>query len=200
MSKALSLEPQRTAVLSLDLQAGVVSVYARDDDAMLMRAQGVLNRARSAGMLVVHVRVAFRPGCPEISTRNMLLGAIKASAQHQKLFEGAAGAFHSAVAPHADDIVVTKSRVSAFAGTDLDVILRANDISTLVLFGIATSGVVLSTLLEAADRDYEVVVISDCCTDLDKETHACLVKRLFPQRAAVLAAGDFLEVDSDLIQ
>lgn len=192
-----SLDPKHTAVVSLDLQAGVVSRYLKGDDALLMRAQEVLNRARSAGMLVVHVRVAFRPGCPEISARNTLLAGIKASPQHQKLFEGTAGAFHSMVAPHADEIVVSKSRVSAFAGTDLDLILRANDISTLVLLGIATSGVVLSSVLEAADRDYEVVVIADCCADLDKDTHACVVQTLLPPRAAVLEAGDFLKLQMD---
>jgi nicotinamidase-related amidase len=193
----VSFEPKRTAVLNLDLLAGVTAAYLKDDGAMLIRAQGILNRARSAGMLVVHVRVAFRPGCPEISDRNMLLARVKASVPHQKLFEGAAGAFHPAVAPQGEDIVVTKNRVSAFAGPDLDLILRANNISTLVLFDVATSGVVLSTLLEASDKDYQVVVIGDCCTDLDNETHACLVKRLFPQRAVVLAADEFTKVKNE---
>jgi nicotinamidase-related amidase len=56
-------------------------------------------------------------------------------------------------------------------------ILRARDIDTLVLFGIATSGVVLSTLLHAADADYRLFVIKDCCADLDLDLHACLVDR-----------------------
>jgi nicotinamidase-related amidase len=67
----------------------------------------------------------------------------------------------------------------------------------LVLFGIATSGVGLSTLLEASDRDYQVAVIADCCADVDNETHACLVKRRFPQRAVVLVANDFLNVENE---
>src|SRR4029450_11877753 len=92
---------------------------------------------------VVHVKVGFRPGVPEVHSRNKLLGAIKTSTQHQQLFAGAAGAIHAAVAPEESDLVVTKSRVNAFAGTDLALLLRARDIDTLVLFGIATSGVVL---------------------------------------------------------
>jgi nicotinamidase-related amidase len=56
-------------------------------------------------------------------------------------------------------------------------ILRARDIDTLVLFGIATSDVVLSTLLHAADADYRLFVIKDCCADLDLDLHACLVDR-----------------------
>jgi nicotinamidase-related amidase len=79
---------------------------------------------------------------------------------------------------------VTKRRVSAFAGTDLEMILRANEIETLVLFGIVTSGVVLSTLLEASDADYWLFVVKDCCADLDQRLHAALVEGLFPSRAS----------------
>jgi nicotinamidase-related amidase len=82
--------------------------------------------------------------------------------------------------------------VSAFRGTDLEMILRAKEIDTLVLFGIATSGVVLSTLLEASDADYRLVVIKDCCVDGDAEVHACLVDKVFSRRAAVVSAGEFL--------
>jgi nicotinamidase-related amidase len=72
-------------------------------------------------------------------------------------------------------------------------ILRARDIDTLVLFGIATSGVVLSTLLHAADADYRLFVIKDCCADLDLDLHACLIDQVFPRPATVLTAGEFLE-------
>lgn len=191
MPAQLSFDPARTAVLSMDLQAGIVSIYVKDQD-LLTRAASILQRARSSGMRVIHVQVGFRPNLPEVSTRNLLFAAIKSSPQHQRLFQGATGAIHAAVAPQAEDIVVTKHRVSAFAGTDLEMILRANDIATLVLFGIATSGVVLSTLREAADADYRLVVIKDCCADLDPELHACLLDKLFPAQAHVLTANEFL--------
>jgi nicotinamidase-related amidase len=72
-------------------------------------------------------------------------------------------------------------------------ILRANGIDTLILLGIATSGVVLSTLLHASDADYRLLIVKDCCTDLDSEMHACLMGRFFPQRATVLTANELLE-------
>jgi nicotinamidase-related amidase len=75
--------------------------------------------------------------------------------------------YRSSISPEPNDLIVTKSRVSAFAGTDLNLLLRANDIDTLVLFGIATSGVVLSTFIQAFDDDYRLVVIKDCCADQD---------------------------------
>jgi nicotinamidase-related amidase len=188
------VDPARTAVLSMDLQTFIVSVYVKDQDEFLARAAGVLQASRVRGLTVLHVQVGFRPGLPEVSPRNQLFGAIKNSVQHQKIFEGTAGAIHPAVAPQGEDIVVLKHRVSAFTGTDLDMILRAREIDTLVLFGIATSGVVLSTLLHASDADYRLVVIQDCCADQDAEVHACLIEKFFPRRATVVNAAEFLDV------
>jgi nicotinamidase-related amidase len=95
---------------------------------------------------------------------------------------------HPAIAPQPTDIVVTKRRISAFSGSDLDVVLRAQDISHLVLCGIATSGVVLSTLREAADKDYQLTVLADCCVDSDEEVQHVLLSKVFPQQAEVIQA------------
>lgn len=188
-----SIDRQNTAVLSMDMQAGIVSTYLGDRTELLERAGAVLNGARQAQLGVVHVRVGFRIGMPEVSSRNQLFAGIKQSPQHQKLFAGARGEIHSAVAPLNDEVVITKSRVNAFAGTDLEQVLRAREVDTLIMFGIATSGVVLSTMLHASDADYRLVVISDCCADLDAEVHTCLIEKLFPRRAQVLTASEFLQ-------
>ncbi|HEY1160523.1 MAG TPA: isochorismatase family cysteine hydrolase [Terracidiphilus sp.] len=177
----------------MDLQTAIVSIYAKGQEDFLARVASVLKAAKGYGLCVIHVQVGFRPGLPEISLRSPLLSAIKNSVQHQQLFQGTAGAIHPAVAPQGDEIVVTKHRVNAFAGTDLDMILRAREIDTLILFGIATSGVVLSTLLHASDADYRLIVIQDCCADLDPEVHACLMEKIFPRRATVLTAEEFLD-------
>jgi nicotinamidase-related amidase len=181
-----------TVVLAMDCQTGVISIYAKPQGDFITRASNVLNAARGAGMAVIHVQVGFRPGLPEMSDRNRLLGPIKASKPHQDFFQGSSGAIHPALGAKPEDIVVVKHRVSAFAGTDLDMILRAREIHTIVMFGIATSGVVLSTLLEASDADYRLVVIEDCCADLDMELHSALIRRLFPARADVMSAEDFV--------
>jgi nicotinamidase-related amidase len=192
MPAQLSIDPARTALLGMDLQAGIVSIYVKDQE-LLARAATVLQRAHASGLRIIHMQVSFRLNLPEVSSRNLLFAAIKSSPQHQRLFQGPAGAIHSAVAPQADDIVITKHRVSAFTGTDLEMILRANDIETLVLFGIATSGVVLSTLLQAADADYRLVVIKDCCADVDLELHNSLLDKLFPKCAQVFTASQFVD-------
>jgi len=186
------LDPARTAVLAMDFQQGIVSRYVTEQDAFLARVVAVLDRARSSGMCVIYVRVGFRPGLPEVGSRNPFFAAIKSSEQHQKLFVGPTGEIHPALAPQDKDIVVVKHRVSAFTGTDLELVLRANDIDTLVLMGIATSGVVLSTALHAADADYRVVVVKDCCADLDPEVHACLVEKMLLGQTTVATAAEVL--------
>jgi nicotinamidase-related amidase len=191
MASALPFFPAHTAVLGLDCQAGVVSIYAKPEEPFIERCSTVLQSARKAGMTVIHAKVGFRPGLPEVATRNRLFASIKSSPQHQKLFEGTSGAIHRLLGPEPDDIVVTKHRISAFQGTDLQMVLRTKEIDTLVMFGIATSGVVLSTLLEACDADYRTVVIADCCADTDADLHRVLIERLFPLRGEVTTAAEF---------
>lgn len=193
MSAGFAINPDRTAVLSMDCQAGIVSIYTKGDkEAFVARAASVLNHGRVAHMTVIHVKVGFRPGLPEVSSQHQLFGQVKASVQHQSLFQEPLGRIHSELAPVDDEIVITKHRISAFAGTDLAMILRVKNIETLVLFGIATSGVVLSTLLEASDADFRLAVIGDCCADLDRDLHDTLVAKLFPARATVLSAAEFV--------
>lgn len=183
-------ELNHVAILSMDLQNAIVANYAKDQPEFLTRVAGVLHEARSRGARVIHVKVGFRPGLPEVNPRNKLFGAIKSSAQWQQIFQGPAGEIHPDVAPQGDEVVITKHRVSAFSGTDLDMILHANQIDTLILFGVATSGVVLSTLLDASDTDYRLFVVKDCCIDQDADVHACLVEKLFPRRAEVISAAE----------
>ena len=191
MSGAGNVDLTHAAVLCMDMQAGIVGAYAIDEG-LIRRAAEVLDRCRAHRLPVIHVKVGFRPGLPEVSNRNPLFGAIRHSPQHQKLFEGAAGEVHPLLGPRDGDIAIVKHRVSAFTGTDLEMILRAQTVDTVVLFGIATSGVVLSTLLDAGDADYRVIVIGDCCADREPELHAALMEKLFPRRGTVMTAAEFL--------
>lgn len=188
-----TLEPRRTAVLSLDIQTALVAIYAKDSPDFMSTVPSVIAHCRKVHANLVHVRVGFRPGFPEVSERNRFLAAMKADPQHRQIFQGELGAIHPAVAPESEEVVITKHRVSAFQGTDLGIILRSKEIDTLVLFGIATSGVVLSTALEATDLDYRVFVVKDCCVDLDSEVHSCVLDKLLTGRTTVLTAGQLIE-------
>jgi len=172
----------------MDFQAGIVDSFASDRDGLLARTAALIAAARAATMRVIYVVVGFRAGYPEASSRNQAFAQIVTTGRFAP--GDATAHVHPAVAPAADEVIVTKHRVSAFAGTDLDMILRANGIDTLVLAGIATSGVVLSTVRHAADVDYRLVVVHDCCADRDPEVHRVLVEKLFPRQAKVMTAAD----------
>jgi nicotinamidase-related amidase len=94
--------------------------------------------------------------------------------------------------PEEDDVVVTKRRVSAFSGSDLEIILRAKNIEHLVLSGIATSGVVLSTVREASDKDYKLTVLSDLCADTDPEVQNVLLNKVFSRQATVMTSEEWM--------
>jgi nicotinamidase-related amidase len=173
----------KSALLVMDVQQGIVERFA-GDDGYLPRLGQAIDAARAAGVPVVYVVVGFRAGHPEISARNKTFSAIAGGGGLTE--NDSAAAIHPAVAPQAGDIVVTKRRVSAFTGSDLDVVLRAAEVDTLVLTGIATSGVVLSTLRQAADLDYRLVVLSDGCLDSDAEVHRVLTEKVFPRQADVV--------------
>ena len=80
--------------------------------------------------------------------------------------------------------MITKRRGSAFAGTDLEAILRARGINEIALAGVATSGVVLHTLIDATDRDFAVTVLRDGCADPEPDIHDFMLDRVFPGRGA----------------
>jgi nicotinamidase-related amidase len=191
MNEKLLLDPKTSALLVMDFQTAIVdgpAVHgdAADKEALLARTASLLDAARKAGVRVVYVVVGFRPGSPEVSPRNKSFSAIRGTG---RFMEGSAGSeIHAAVAARPGDVVVTKHRVSAFAGTDLEIVLRANGIETLILTGIATSGVVLSTIRHAADADYRLIVVADCCADPDPEVHRVLIEKVFARPATVTMA------------
>jgi nicotinamidase-related amidase len=179
----------REALLVMDYQAEIVTRY--DAAACVARTAAALAAARVGGILVVFVRVGFRPGFPEVSPRNRSFSAAKRAG---RFVIGDAGTeIDPRVAPHDGELVVTKHRVGAFHATELDQLLRAHDVTRLVLAGIATSGVVLSTVRDAADRDYELAVLADCCADSDAGVHQMLLERVFPRQAEVTTAAGWIE-------
>jgi nicotinamidase-related amidase len=185
----LIADPKTAALLVMDFQNAAFDMVVTEKekkDALLARTAKLVDTARKARVRVIYVVVGFRAGYPEVSPRNQGFAPIRESG---RLVEGSADVeVHAALAPKPGDVVVTKHRVSAFACTDLDVILRARGIDTLVLAGIATSGVVLSTVRHAADADYRLVVVDDCCADREAEVHRVLVEKVFPMQAAVVQA------------
>jgi nicotinamidase-related amidase len=188
----LAIDRGRTAVLIMDYENQILGMLPeKTQTAVLDNASAIVKEARLAHLPIIYVVVRFRDGYPEVSRQNKRFASLKESG---RLREGTPGAeIHARVAPQPGDIVVTKRRVGAFSTTDLESILRANNISTLALFGISTSGVVLSTVRWAADMDYQLVVVSDASADMDDEVHRVLTEKVFPWQATVVSTHEFVK-------
>lgn len=187
---APKLDPSRTALLLMDYQPGIIERLA-EPEALLERAQAALAAARAAGMTVGYVRVAFTDEDFEAMPDGAPMARVKQMPRELMHADAPTTQVDERVAPADGDIVVRKTRVGAFGTTDLDEQLRARGIDTLVLGGISTSGVTISTLCDAHDRDYRLFVLADATADPEPETHAFLTETFFPKRAEVIEVAEF---------
>lgn len=99
-------------------------------------------------------------------------------------------AIHPDVAPAENEVVIVKRRVGAFSFTELEMILRAQGIENLILTGVTTSCVVLSTVGQAFDLHYRLIVVNDYCADPDPDTNMFLLKKVLPQHAFVTSSSE----------
>ncbi|MDH6708241.1 nicotinamidase-related amidase [Kitasatospora sp. MAA19] len=179
-----------SALLVMDVQRSIVEITDAGSG-YLRRVRKAIDGARAAGIPVIYVVIGFRPGHPDVSPHHRALNTI---VQAGLFTEGDPGTgIHPDVAPRQEDVVVTKRRASAFSGSDLDLVLRARGIDSLILTGIATSAVVLSTVCQANDLDLRLTVLADACHDTDSELHRTLTERLFPLWADVLTVDDWCD-------
>jgi len=184
-----TLDPARTAVLVMDFQPGILANLP-DPETALDRAATAIEIARGSGATVGYVRVAFTPedleGLPETSG----MGPRVAGAGLRLDAASPQTAVHERLAPVDGDIVVRKTRVGAFSTTDLAERLSARGVDTIVLAGISTSGVVLSTVRDGYDRDYRVLVLADASADPKAEVHEFLTSEIFPRQAEVITVEE----------
>jgi nicotinamidase-related amidase len=192
MASQLSIERDKAAVVIMDYQNDIVSGYPEDvRKELLTKASKVLTIARREGIAVIYVVVRFREGYPEISSRDAARRGIR---QTGRLVEGTPGAeILPEVAPQPGEVVVTKRRTGPFSTTDLNAVLNAKGIETLVLMGVSTSGCVLSAVRWAADIDYRLIVIANCCADRDDEVQQVLTEKVFPRQATVVTSDEFVQ-------
>ncbi|WP_410674984.1 cysteine hydrolase [Amycolatopsis sp. cmx-4-68] len=185
------LDPNRTALLVMDYQEGIVGQLP-EPGPLLDGVSTVLDDVRARGAHVGWVRVAFEDAEFAAIPETSVFAPFAASAEHRAVMraDGPATQIHARLAPRPEDVQVRKIRVGAFSTTDLEQQLEKRGITTLVLAGISTSGVVLSTVREAMDRDYRIVVLRDACADRDRATHDFLTGTLFPRTAVVVDVAE----------
>ncbi|UZR96489.1 cysteine hydrolase family protein [Chondrinema litorale] len=181
-----------TAILVMDMQNTILGNYTKLDlETIIQNVKQCINKAKEELITIIYVVLGFRKGFPEVNKDNKMFSAFKENFKHLETSE--ISKIHPEIAPNPEDIIVKKHRVSAFSGSDLEMILRAANINHLVLTGVATSGVVLSTFAEAFDKDYSLTVISDACTDRDDDVHKILTEKVFPRRAEVVTTEEWIK-------
>ena len=177
--------------LVMDMQSSILGRLPDTKD-LVSKVEKAIGLARERKIPIIYVVVGFRPGAPEISPNNKSFTAYKQSLVSANMDEMIK--IHPALEPQPGEIIVTKRRISAFSGSDLEVVLRAFSAKHLILSGVSTSGVVLSTTREAADKDYALTILSDCCADADEEVHRVLTTKVFPRQADVRTVDEWKEI------
>lgn len=154
--------------------------------AALPHLEELLRRARAAGVPVLHTTGDARGGVPGggVTQRFPLPG-----------HDAVAGLeFVEPLRPRADEIVVRKSRASAFFGTPLATWLRDLDVDTLVVAGETTSGCVRATTVDAYSAGYRVVVVEEATFDRSPLSHKMSLFDLSLKYASVVHIDRALQV------
>ncbi|MFY9813576.1 MAG: cysteine hydrolase [Dehalococcoidales bacterium] len=171
MAGQLTIDKKKTAVLIMDYQNRMLnelSEPARKE--ILEKANSILAKARKDDIPVIYIEVRGGERTPEME-------------------------IHPGVTPRSGEVVLTKKRTGPFTTTNLNEVLKKFGADTLVLFGIATQGCVLTTVRCGADLDYKLVVVSDCCANPpSEEVNRILMEKVFPGQASVVTTKEVLAV------
>jgi len=174
----------------MDIQVGIIANFAQVATELVNANKKAIAHAREQKMPVIFITVGFRPGTLTTRSNNKGFTAVKERVANVDM-----NVFTTVVpelGKQQDELHIMKRGLSAFAGSDLEMVLRSFDIHHLVLTGISTNGVVLSTLREATDKDYQLTVLSDCCADADEEVHRVLTTKVFPRHADVMTVAEWV--------
>lgn len=145
--------------------------------------------ARAAGVRPIFVQAIYdlKWLSPPMLERHELVGLGTAHCQ-----SGTWGADFYRVAPDEDDDVIVKHRYSAFIGTDLDPLLRAQGVENLVFTGVTTNVCVESTARHAYMLDYHVLVVSDCTASYRSAPHEAALDNIRRAFGRVVTADELV--------
>jgi nicotinamidase-related amidase len=188
----LNLIRAKTAVLSMDIQRATVRRSSMFQERNVgQAAKSVLESARKNGVLIFHVVIDYQPDF--FSTRNKFLQTVRIpvlsapGVDVAQLLE-----IVDEVKPVGHEPVIRKPRMNPFFGTPLESMLRSRDIDTVVLMGVATEFVVEAAARHAADADFRVIVLEDCCAAFSDEAHRVSLQ-IMDHLATLATSADFLQ-------
>jgi nicotinamidase-related amidase len=182
------IEPAKTALLVMHYQTDITDLFPSVAPRLVAKTRRLCDAARRQGVGVYFAKSHFSPGYPEVSPLNKNGQGIK----QLGLF------VHDRICPElgrrADEPLIIAHRASVFFGTDLEARLRAQGVDTLIMVGIASTGVMLSSIAHASDADFRLFTVKDCCYDPDPVVHDRLFATAFESRTTVLSLDDALSL------
>lgn len=178
--------PAQTALVVMHYQTDILGLFPSVAATLLANTRKLCDAARAKDVRVYFAKIQFGPGYPEVSPLNKNGQGIK----QLGLF------IDDKIAPElgqqANEPLIIAHRASVFFGTDLQARLSAQGIETLIMVGIASTGVVLSSIAYASDADFRLLTVKDCCYDPDQIVHEHLFSTAFDSRTTVLSLADAL--------
>lgn len=199
---AIEIDVKKTALLSMDFQNDIIHPDAPLAQAagfadmvqktnILPRTAKLLDAAREAGMLVIHIVVEFGDKSPTMPQRGAFFRMLGSGGP--TLQPGTWGAeVHEEVAPKDSDVVVKKAMISAFCGSNLKEVLDQHGITDIAMAGVATTFVVEGTVWSAVDMGYSCVVIEDCVCAGNQEAHDAAIQTSLTYLADICSADEFI--------
>ncbi|OQD27877.1 isochorismatase family cysteine hydrolase [Burkholderia cenocepacia] len=182
------IAPSKTALLVMHYQTDILGLFPSVAPELLANTRRLCDAARAAGVGVWFANLRFNPGYPEVSPLNKNGQGIK----QLGLFIDDAPCPELAKRP--DEPLIIAHRASVFFGTDLQARLIAQGVDTLIMVGIASTGVMLSSIAHASDADFRLYTVKDCCYDPDPIVHEHLFATAFESRTTVLSLADALRL------
>ncbi|SOY63204.1 Cysteine hydrolase (fragment) [Cupriavidus taiwanensis] len=180
--------PSQTALVVMHYQTDILALFPSVAPTLLSNTRRLCDAARASGVSVYFAKIHFSPGYPEVSPLNRNGQGIK----QLGLF------VNDQISPELgrqdSEPLIIAHRASVFFGTDLQVRLSAQGIDTLLMVGIASTGVVLSSVAYASDADFRLFTVKDCCYDPDQVVHDHLFSTAFDSRTTVLSLADALSL------
>jgi biuret amidohydrolase len=192
-----ALNPSRTALVLIDMQRDVVEGFAYDQG-VVQRFAAMLGACRDLGLPIVYVtfvrRADLADTVPAIAD-HPIRPRTQPSAAGGILVEGTPGSdIVDELEPLPGEYRVERRRSSAFFGTPLETFLRAGGVDTVLIGGIATEMGVEIAVRDGRDRDFNFVVLADCCSSVAQEFHEYALAKMLPRIARVMTSDHALRL------
>lgn len=183
-----AIDLAKAAVLVMHYQTDILELFPSVAPTLLANTRKLCDAAREQGVSVYFAKFHFSPGYPEVSPVNKNGQGVK------QLGLFVEDQISPELGRQANEPIIIAHRASVFFGTDLQVRLSAQGIDTLIMVGIASTGVMLSSVAYASDADFRLFTVKDCCYDPDQVVHDHLFATAFESRTTVLSLADALSL------